>query len=171
MMISEQIEAIEFRFELREWSEVRDLLESSDIVQRTIKVLKRFPRFDLLHQEWDHFSSETPTRMEVYVTKSGDHITAKHGRRRPGLIRMLEKHGIDAEKADAEHCVCSIGKGADGKWYGWSHRAAVGFGLGDRVFEEGYGDDKTLFTKHGSKVIKTDSDARTAAVKFARYVS
>lgn len=68
--------------------------------------------------------------------------------------------------------VCSIGfNEAEQKWYGWSHRAIFGFGIGDKLFKERYGNDKTHFSKHGSKDIRTLSDAKLAAKRFARSVS
>lgn len=59
----------------------------------------------------------------------------------------------------------------DQKWYGWSHRAIMGFGIGDRIFEEDYGDDKTPFLKHGSKECKTLEDAKKSANAFSDYIS
>ena len=58
-----------------------------------------------------------------------------------------------------------------GIWYGWSHRAICGFKIGDKIFEEDFGDDKTKFTEHGSKPIKTLADAQLAAERFSDYVS
>ena len=36
-------------------------------------------------------------------------------------------------------------------WYGWSHRAVVGFKIGDKIFEPDFGDDDTLFSEHGKR--------------------
>lgn len=58
-----------------------------------------------------------------------------------------------------------------GIWYGWSHRAIAGFKIGDKIFEEEFGDDNTPFTQHGSKDIKTLDDAKLAAENFSSYVS
>lgn len=58
-----------------------------------------------------------------------------------------------------------------GIWYGWSHRAIFGFKIGDKIFEEDFGDENTNFKDHGSKPIKTLDDAKTAAVAFSKYVS
>lgn len=58
-----------------------------------------------------------------------------------------------------------------GIWYGWSHRAIFGFKIGDKIFEEDFGDEKTNFAKHGSKPIKTLDDAKKSAKAFADYVS
>ena len=59
----------------------------------------------------------------------------------------------------------------NGIWYGWSHRALVGFEIGDKIFEPDYGDDKTDFKEHGSKTIKTLDDAKLSAERFSDYVS
>lgn len=87
--------------------------------------------------------------------------------------KMLKRYGIEKpEKSDLSHAVASIGKSTkDNKWYGWSHRAVFGFGIGDKIFEEDFGDDETPFDKHGKKSIKTDADAKLSAKRFARYVS
>lgn len=47
---------------------------------------------------------------------------------------LVRKKGINPEKASASHKVCSIGFcEREQKWYGWSHRAIYGFGIGDSV--------------------------------------
>ena len=164
----DELMAEELRYALVEWSKARDLMESEGIDKITVRVIRRFKLFDLVEQEWTHPSSPGPIVIDVYVNKGGDHIGTRDD---GGLMSQIRKLGILAEKASPDHCVCSIGKGADGKWYGWSHRAMVGFGLGDRVFEEAFGDDSTPFVKHGNKVIATDDDARLAATRFASSVS
>jgi len=57
------------------------------------------------------------------------------------------------------------------RWHGWSHRARCSFGIGDKIFEEDFGDENTLFTEHGSKFIRTLNDAKYSAQKFAESVS
>jgi hypothetical protein len=72
---------------------------------------------------------------------------------------LMVKMGIKPTKADKKHCVCSIGYcKKQRKWYGWSHRAMVGFGIGDKLFEENYREhapeekrDLIPFNKHGMK--------------------
>ncbi len=60
------------------------------------------------------------------------------------------------QKAHPDHSACSIGiNPQEQKWYGWSHRAICGFGIGDKLFEESYGDERTLFTEHGHLTITT----------------
>jgi hypothetical protein len=56
-------------------------------------------------------------------------------------------------------------------WYGWSHRAMAGFSVGDKLFEEDFGDDHTIYTQHGTKTITTLAEAKLAAEAFAAYVS
>ena len=44
------------------------------------------------------------------------------------------KKGIRPEKISPEHSICSIGfSKKEKKWYGWSHRAIYGFGIGSEV--------------------------------------
>lgn len=47
---------------------------------------------------------------------------------------LLEKRGIAPQCINETHTVCSIGFCEDEqKWYGWSHRAMFGFGIGSEV--------------------------------------
>lgn len=47
---------------------------------------------------------------------------------------LCKTKGIRPIKVKSEHCVCSIGFcEKDKKWYGWSHRAIFGFGIGSTV--------------------------------------
>jgi len=49
---------------------------------------------------------------------------------------LCKKRQIKPQLANASHKVCSIGFCAsEQKWYGWSHRAMFGFGIGDVVKE------------------------------------
>ncbi len=57
---------------------------------------------------------------------------------------------------------------ADGKWYGWSHRAVFGFGEGDRV------EGGSMGKKNSSEkdfTVKNDAHAKEVAKQFARNVS
>jgi len=87
----------------------------------------------------------------------GDEKTAK----------MLAKKGIAPERAEKDCNVCSIGYSEkDKKWYGWSHRAIQGFGIGDK---------SETFSPWGGtssdKKIETDDEAKQAAIDFADSVS
>jgi hypothetical protein len=80
--------------------------------------------------------------------------------------------GIIPRLASPDHAVCSIGYNPiEKKWYGWSHRAMCGFGIGDMIFEEEFGDEKTDFRRHGKNKIETMEDAMKAAIAFAGSVS
>jgi len=54
-----------------------------------------------------------------------------------GMARFLiKKRGIKPELASLDDKVCSIGFcEKEQKWYGWSHRAIYGFGVGSEVKE------------------------------------
>lgn len=54
----------------------------------------------------------------------------------------------------------------DQKYYGWSHRAIFGFGIGDKLYEERFENKKNK-----QKIIKTLGDAKKSAINFARSVS
>ncbi len=98
------------------------------------------------------------------------------------IEKLCKKYGIThREKTDPSHCVCSIGYSPKNKkWYGWSHRAVHGFGIGDKLFDanwkpsEGATEeeiDKISFIKRGEKTIKNIEQAKQAATNFAEYVS
>lgn len=109
---------------------------------------------------------------------------------------LVIKRGITPELATPKNNVCSVGYcTTDGKWYGWSHRAIVGFGIGNKVFEERWEPDKSNpnyetyakecaqkeycdspgdavpFIEHGTVTIETLTQAREAAVAFANYIA
>lgn len=67
--------------------------------------------------------------MKVAYTPSGDYIG------NPKIAHLLcKKRGIAPEKISPDHNVCSIGfSETEQKWYGWSHRAIHGFGIGAEV--------------------------------------
>jgi hypothetical protein len=101
--------------------------------------------------------------MKIAYTPSGDYIgnpkDAHH---------LCAKRGIRPEKRTPTSNVCSIGfNETEQKWYGWSHRAICGFGVGD-VVEEGDCAAETLPAGFTAKTLK---DARAIACAFAECVS
>lgn len=68
-------------------------------------------------------------------------------------------------------------KGYDNRYYGWSHRAIAGFGVGDKVDGDsmahidykGMNSDKGI--KHNSYTIKTEQEAKDHAIRFMKVVS
>lgn len=111
--------------------------------------------------------NEKPLEMSKCFTLDGAYV----GDWRMG--EFLIKSGIQAELIDKTHKVCSVGYCArEAKWYGWSHRAMCGFGLGNKLFEERYiFSDQTPFVECGKVTITSDAQARKAACNFANYVS
>ena len=116
--------------------------------------------------------------MRVAYTPNGDYIGD------PKMARFLiEKRGIEPEKVNPEHNVCSIGfSESKNKWFGWSHRAIYGFGIGD-VVKEGdcvasSGWTEEYLEEHPEEdlslpvgfMAKTLDDAKLMAIAFAESV-
>ena len=110
-----------------------------------------------------------PFTVRSAFTPGGDYIG------NPRTARFLVvKRGIVPEKINASHNICSVGFcEAENKWHGWSHRAIVGFGVGDKLFEERFegATDETPFVRHGDITIESMEQARQAASNFADYVA
>ncbi len=98
--------------------------------------------------------------------------------------RLCQKRGIAPVKIDPSSNVCSIGFcEREQKWYGWSHRALYGFGVGDVVSEgdltatSGWTDEYLAEHSEESTALpvgfkaRTLDDARRMAVAFAESVS
>lgn len=98
--------------------------------------------------------------------------------------RLCKSRGIIPEKASPDHNVCSIGFcPTNNKWYGWSHRAIYGFGIGDVVKEgdctasSGFTDEYLQEHPEEGKALpigftaQTLDDAKKMAIAFAESVS
>jgi len=108
-------------------------------------------------------SSDKGTDITAAYNLNGDYI----GDSKTAHFLCVKK-GIKPEKMDDGHSVCSVGFcEKDQKWYGWSHRAVYGFGVGDMQKKGSCGEQ---YLKAGFKA-KTLGDARKMAVAFARGVS
>lgn len=93
----------------------------------------------------------------------GDIATTRH---------LCEKYGIKPELKSPDSKVCSIGfSEKHNKWFGWSHRAISGFTIGNKLFEEKFGDDNTPYIEHGNKTIENIDEAKLAARRFAESVA
>ena len=127
-------------------------------------------------------------------SSSGSHVTSLCARNKEGdyigdikrAESLCDVHGIAPEKASDENEVCSIGfSETEQKWYGWSHRAWYGFGIGD-IVEEGdctasSGWTEDYISEHfpdGDPAVlpigfeaKTLDDAKRMAIAFASSVS
>lgn len=149
------------------------LYESSGIAVKKIIKEEELKDLGIIHRTeiWEGIMPDSDYKVEaLYSAKDlsyvGDYRYDK------GLLEIFRKHGIKPEAIDSTQNVASIGFSENEKrWYGWSHRAMCGFGIGDKIFEENFGTDTTPFTKHGSRDIKTLDDARVSASNFATCVS
>jgi hypothetical protein len=84
-------------------------------------------------------------------------------------VHFKDWMGIKGQSLGGDSTVHSYGKAeADGKWYGWSHRAIYGFGVGDTVKAGTIGNDHENAKDF---VIKTDDQAKDMAIAFAKDVS
>lgn len=121
--------------------------------------------------------------MKVAYTPDGAYIGHS-----PWAYRLCKLRGIKPEISPALQCedgsgVCSIGfSEREQKWYGWSHRAMFGFGIGDVVKEgdcctsSGWIDE--YLEEHPEADVslpvgfeaKTLDDARKMAIAFASSV-
>ena len=97
---------------------------------------------------------------------------------------LCVKNGIKPELASETDCTCSIGFSEQKqKWFGWSHRAIYGFGIGDAIKAgdctalSGWTDD--YLAEHPEAdvslpvgfVAKDMDDAKRMAIAFADSVS
>lgn len=83
-------------------------------------------------------------------------------------FRLCQIRGIKPEISHKDNNVCSIGfSDKDNKWYGWSHRAIFGFGIGYKITNKvcGFSRIKKPF------IIKTLKEAKKVAIKFADNIS
>lgn len=79
----------------------------------------------------------------------------------------LVDRGIKPELANPTDNVCSVGFcEADQKWYGWSHRAMSGFGVGDKMFVDFTDALDPLY----EGTITSLEEARQSAANFADAV-
>ena len=97
--------------------------------------------------------------------------------------KKYDDMGILPELANPEHNTCSIGFcDKEQKWYGWSHRAYYGFGIGHIVKkgngEASYGVIPEAVTDKERAIVrpigfecKTIDDCKKCAIAFAASVS
>lgn len=122
---------------------------------------------------WTHDSSDEPTEMRSAYSFAGDYI---------GPASEAEKFSefgiVYFERREPDSTVASIGfNPATEKWFGWSHRAIYGYGVGD-VVESGTvpvndfeNDGECYYDVKPGMRIETLDDAKRVAKAFARAVS
>jgi hypothetical protein len=102
-----------------------------------------------------------PVEMEAVYNAHGVYVGDKE------TADFLAEKGIIPEPRTEQSSVCSIGfSHKDQKWYGWSHRAIHGFGVGDVVKD---GDCACESLPVGFEA-KTLDDAKQIASAFADCV-
>ena len=148
---------------------------------RTIEVHgeRRFKSGYLLrHETWEG-AGGPPVKMKSCYNFAGDYIGGV-----PWGHRLCTIRGIKPEKLTPQSNVCSVGFcEKDQKWYGWSHRAIFGFGVGSIVksgdctaesgwteeyLKENPGADMSLPVGFQAKTLE---DAKRMAIAFAESVS
>ena len=143
------------------------------------RVRKYQAGYEIRDEMWA-MGDEPPTLMRrVAYNPTGDFIGMSKF-----AHRLCKLRGIAPEKSKPEHSVCSIGfSEQEQKWYGWSHRAIFGFGIG-HVVEEGSCTAESGWTDEWLKDHPEDDtrvpvgfeaknldDCRRLAVAFAESVS
>ena len=117
--------------------------------------------------------------MKVALTPTGDYIGDPKF-----AYRLCKKRGIVPQLSSPSDKVCSIGFcPSERKWYGWSHRAICGFGIGsvakegDSCTTSGFVDEYRDAHPELDKRVpvgfeaKTLEDAKKMAIAFAESVS
>lgn len=170
----------------------RDVIQRSKLIKSVVEAhqftstYKDFPdksfrttswRVIRTHEKYGYkvvreFSKGMPSGIDVAYTLDNQYIglpkDAEH---------LCKKRGISLEKADPNHCCCSIGKCTNlpsdhpdsGKWFGWSHRAIFGFKVGDGYTVKD-GDVLAGDYPIGYQA-QTEEDCKQMAKAFARAVS
>ncbi len=138
---------------------------------KEVKFQRRYPGYLYRREivdDSEHGGTGELEMVNCYALDTGDWIGGANTARYLCIKRGLRL----IQKSEPSHCVASIGyQMEEDKWYGWSHRASFGFGIGDKLFEENYGDEDTKFSQHGSVTITTTAQAKQAAKNFGEYVS
>lgn len=147
--------------------------------RKVLSVRKYKAGYEVRTEKVTHNGDDKFTIMKSAYTLSGDYI----GNSIDGH-RLVVKHGIAPEKRTSASNVCSIGFcEKKQKWYGWSHRAIFGFGIGAVVKEgdccasSGWTDEyleehpeENLSLPIGFEAKNLD-DAKRMAMAFAESVS
>lgn len=108
------------------------------------------------------YSGYSPSGLYLGDAKTAHRLVKKFG------IRLFEYNKNVPEGVGP---VANIGFNPEKKiWYGWSHRAICGFRMGDKIFNEKMGDDKTPYRQHGLVEITSLEDMRESATRFAEHV-
>jgi len=141
-------------------------MDEGDIVSKKLVEERKF--YNVYDEKWLSHWEDKPADDTIDITaarnKDGDYIGNVE------MARILcDRHGI-APECREPGVTCAFGWSEEKqKYYGWSHRALVGFSVGNKVFDAGC-DADLPFIKRGKVDIKNKDDARLAAMNFAEYI-
>jgi len=151
----------------------------------TIPMLKR-DKFKKLNPKTNRMKTSRKTKFLTTEIKPEDRTFKNRPKYSTGKSKVSFQDWllIKGEKRSPDHNVNSIGKSeADGKWYGWSHRAVYGFKAGDKITGDN-GGKKVEYPKltngeldfdngkyEPDFTIKNDAHAKEVASTFADSVS
>ncbi len=107
-------------------------------MQKQIERTRHFRAgYDIHYGRWSHDGGKTDswTLMRWATTPNGDYIGDSRWAYRLCVTRGIAPEVSPSFPSDGDR-ICSIGFcEREQKWYGWSHRAIFGFGIGDVVKE------------------------------------
>lgn len=107
-------------------------------------------------------SGYSPTGLRIGDAKTTHRLVKKFG------IRLFE---YGKRILEGPGPIANMGFNPEKKiWFGWSHRAICGFCIGDKLFNEKFGNDKTPYKRHGLVTIASLEDMRESAARFAEHV-
>lgn len=153
--------ALHGTFQLTGWDLVEARRLCENIETKKVKSVEKKDGYEVRTEDWTGFGRTTET-VSAYNPK-GDYIGSEED-----AEALVTKRGIAPEVASLNGSVCSIGFcEKENKWYGWSHRAIYGFGIGSKV-----GRDNCAYSpKKGEWIAETLDDAKQMAIDFAEGVS
>lgn len=138
-------------------------------MQTEVVSIEQRDGYEIRHEwVWQDGQENEKVMLNNAYTPTGEYIGGP--RMAFYLIVVL---GIRPEYRTEHSNVCTVGYSAKHeKWFGWSHRAICGFGIGDKLFDAEWpgGNDNTPFYQHGDITIDSFERARQAACNFAEYV-
>ena len=132
---------------------------------------RRYKAGYVVHQGvWKHSNNDLWTPMKWAENLFGDYIGSS-----ADAYHLCNRLGIPFPLPIREGGVCQIGfNPEEEKWYGWSHRAIHGFGIGDKVTSKKHLCADTQFEGEGGLPVgfeaKTLEDAKLMAIAFAKAV-
>ena len=128
-----------------------------------IKIRKFKAGYELRDEIWDIENGDAPVPMKAAYNPAGDYIGSSRD-----AHYLVVKRGIAPEKRTPASSVCSIGfADKTQQWFGWSHRAIHGFGIGS-IVDAGHCAAEYLPVGF---VAETLEDAKRIACAFAESVS